>query len=331
MKKALFLILVITFFNCNNKKESKQSYTTIKSEKLVKADIHPGKKLLETKCFVCHNATTAHNERIAPPMIAIKAHYIKKNTKRENFITEFTNFVTNPTVEKVKMHGAVRKFGVMPSQAFVTDEVKQIAAYIYDYEILEPSWFKSHWEDKKGTPYINIGKKSLLQNSPKTKEAIGLNYVKETKKLLGKNLMGKIQQKGTIEALQFCNEQAYKLTDSMATKFNATIKRVSDKERNPNNIASIKELEIIKNYKKIVFEKQKITPVLINNTNQTQFYYPIITNSMCLQCHGKPNKHIQPNIMKSLAELYPNDKAVGYDINQVRGIWSITFKNKNNE
>lgn len=46
--------------------------------------------------------------------------------------------------------------------------------------------------------------------------------------------MTAIQQKGTIAALDFCNVQAIPLTNSMSTHYNAVIKRVSDRNRNPN-------------------------------------------------------------------------------------------------
>ncbi|HBY68813.1 MAG TPA: cytochrome c family protein, partial [Flavobacteriaceae bacterium] len=56
------------------------------------------------------------------------------------------------------------------------------------------------------------------------------------------------------------------------------------------------------------------------------FYYPITTNSMCLQCHGIPNKTIQPEVLTTIIDLYPNDKAIGYNINEVRGIWVLNFE-----
>jgi hypothetical protein len=55
------------------------------------------------------------------------------------------------------------------------------------------------------------------------------------------------------------------------------------------------------------------------------FYYPIVTNSMCLSCHGT-EKDIAPEVAKRIIKFYPMDKATGYAENQVRGIWSITFK-----
>lgn len=53
---------------------------------------------------------------------------------------------------------------------------------------------------------------------------------------------------------------------------------------------------------------------------------------MCLQCHGNPNAEIKPETYTALKALYPNDKATGYDVDQVRGIWSISFeKTRSNE
>ena len=46
---------------------------------------------------------------------------------------------------------------------------------------------------------------------------------------------------------------------------------------------------------------------------------------MCLKCHGKD---IEPNVSALILKLYPNDLAVGYDENEVRGIWSIAFDKK---
>ena len=327
MKKLIALLAVLSIFSCNQAKKKDSSKKNIKITSAEKVTIPPGKKLLETKCFVCHNSSTPNDERVAPPMIAIKAHYIGENTSEEEFTNNFLNFVLNPTKENAVMRGAVKRYGIMPYQKFEEQDLKKIANYLYNYKIEEPSWFKEHWESKQDKSYINTGKKVSDIQSNKTSEEIGLEYAMKTKKTLGKNLMGAIQKKGTLHALQFCNEKAYKLTDSMATKFNASIKRVSDKPRNPNNTANTEELNIIEGYKRIVSNKEEIKPVTKQADNKTKFYYPIITNSMCLQCHGTPNSQIKPETLKELTLLYPTDKAQGYDVNQVRGIWSITFKN----
>ncbi|APY10266.1 hypothetical protein BWZ22_03005 [Seonamhaeicola sp. S2-3] len=138
--------------------------------------------------------------------------------------------------------------------------------------------------------------------------------------------MGNIQKKGTIEALSFCNESAYPLTDSMAIVHQANIKRVSDKPRNPNNKASLEELNYINTFKQVIAKNNEPQPIVKETENNVHVYYPIITNNMCLQCHGKPNETIEKATLNKINDLYPNDKAIGYNINEVRGIWSITFE-----
>ena len=49
---------------------------------------------------------------------------------------------------------------------------------------------------------------------------------------------------------------------------------------------------------------------------------------MCLQCHGTAKTQVKQNTLDELTKLYPEDKALGYDINQVRGIWNISYNKK---
>ena len=155
---------------------------------------------------------------------------------------------------------------------------------------------------------------------------IGLNYALSTQAVLGKNLMGAIQKNGTVEAMTFCNEKAYPLTDSMAIVHHAKIKRVSDKPRNQNNQANVEELEYIETFKKIASNHETPNPIVTELDNKVKVYFPITTNAMCLQCHGKPGKNIESPTLKKLALLYPEDKAIDYDVNEVRGIWSVTLE-----
>lgn len=328
MKHFFFLgISLLLFISCNQKKT--QVYQTGYSSNTTISQDNAGKKLMETKCYVCHNPSTNHDGRIAPPMVAIKSHYLTDATTKEEFADAIREFVQQPSEENSKMRGAVRRFGVMPYQPFNEEEIRQIADYMYEYKIDEPEWFKKHIEEESNgkMKYRNDGKKMGATNAEENKSPAekGLEYALNTKKELGKNLMGAIQKKGTVEAVEFCNVRAYPITDSMATTQNATIKRVSDKPRNPNNRASTKELKIIEQFKEAVATGEDYQPVTEVENGRNTVYYPIITNSMCLQCHGIPNKTIQPETLTTINDLYPNDKATGYDINQVRGMWAIEF------
>ena len=329
MKPYILLLLLLGFFSC--KKSNEVSYAKNKDV----ANNHPGKKIMENKCYVCHNPTTAHEDRIAPPMIAIKKHYISQNTSKEEFIDAMQNWIKNPTEENAKMYGAVKKFGVMPKQYFSEKDIQQISEYMFDNEIEQPEWFESHYNEEKGKGQRNGQGKGQGMMKGKKKAEInlktlpnadrGLQYALSTKAVLGKNLMGKIQKEGTIAALQFCNIKAFQLTDSMATYHNAHIKRVSDLPRNPKNKANTEELNYINIFKNDVKNNKESQPIVVESSKIVNVYYPIKTNGMCLQCHGEPNKQIADQTFLAIQKLYPNDQAVGYDINQVRGIWNVSF------
>ena len=165
---------------------------------------------------------------------------------------------------------------------------------------------------------------------PNYKE-LGMAYAKGTQAVLGKNLMGAIQNKGVAAAVTFCNEQAYPLTDSMATQYNAKIRRVSDKPRNADNQANAEELTYIKAFKEKLAAGDSINPIVKEEQDKVNFYYPIITSNLCLNCHGIPEQTIAPDVIAQLSHLYPQDKAMGYDVDEVRGLWSIVFEREASE
>lgn len=147
-----------------------------------------------------------------------------------------------------------------------------------------------------------------------------------TQNVLGKNLLGKIRNEGTLAAVAFCNEKAYPLTDSMAVVHKATVKRVSDKPRNANNSANSEENGYIALFKKQQNANQAIAPIITTSETTVNFYAPISINAKCLQCHGKPASDIHKNTLAAIKSAYPKDKAVAYNINEIRGMWRISFE-----
>ena len=176
MKNYTSILFIIVFaillVSCNNTKVSNYSNQTDAESKITTytASNHPGKKLMENKCYVCHNPSTNHDSRIAPPMVAIKSHYLNDETTKQEFINSVWNFVKQPSKDKTKMKGAVKRFGVMPYQSFSEEEIKQISDYIYDFKIDEPQWFKAHIEEESNgkMKHRNNGKESNNSASAKT-------------------------------------------------------------------------------------------------------------------------------------------------------------------
>lgn len=322
MRAIILIFIVSTFISCQNSKKEVYTAQTDLFHGSFNSNEHPGKKLLEQNCYACHNPTTNEKDRIAPPMIAIKKHYISSTTTKSEFKTALQKWIKNPNEKDAKMYGAVRRFGVMPKTPYPEETIDQIADYMFDHDIEQPEWFEDHY--KKERRGMGKGKRMGMQKRLSFEER-GLTYALATKAELGKKLIGTIQKKGTLEALEFCNANAYQLTDSMSIVSKANIRRVSDKPRNPKNIANAKEYQYIQEFKTKIANNEDPQPIVIDKGNMVNFYYPIVTNELCLQCHGQPTEEIQPKILKSLKTLYPDDKAIGYGTNEVRGIWSISF------
>jgi cytochrome c553 len=329
MKYIVLLALFISLISCEETSK-KNPYTKIDAVQN-EADIaRQSKQNMENQCYVCHNPKSSKKNRVGPPIAAIKARYMKDAATKEEFVSAIWNFVEKPSKEKAKLKGAVKRFGVMPYQKFNQQEIEAIAAFIYEYQIEEPEWFRTHWKENHSGKQRRNGKKlARLENETQDYTQIGMKYAKSTKAELGKNLMGAMQKEGVIHALEFCNVQAMSITDSMANVNKAKISRVSDKNRNPLNAANSTELNHIETFKYAIQANENISPIVEETEQSVHFYYPIVTNDMCLKCHGKLGSQITQKTYDKILEFYPNDKAIGYDVNEVRGIWSIEFEKDN--
>jgi hypothetical protein len=144
--------------------------------------------------------------------------------------------------------------------------------------------------------------------------------------LLSSNLLMAIQQSGVSNALPFCSALAMPLTSLVANTNDVTLRRVSHRPRNPANRASPAERERIESYRATLSAGGKPQALLVTNDMIT-FYAPIvITNQLCLQCHGKPGEDIAPANLEVIRRLYPADEATGFGLGEVRGLWRIDFQ-----
>lgn len=171
------------------------------------------------------------------------------------------------------------------------------------------------------------------RGQPETVERIDSVYLMKGNaiaKLSFETISGELQralQQGGIEhALAYCNQNAYSITDSLAKTQQVSIKRVSDKTRNPRNKTDKMEEFLIKGFGIDLSEGNELTPKLVLKDDTVLFYKPIITQPLCLTCHGIPERELAFSTDTLIRKLYPRDKAIGYQTNQVRGLWRIGFK-----
>ena len=280
-----------------------------------------GKKLMDNKCVSCHHPTSPANSRLAPPMYAVKLHYLEAYPEEADFVAKMKAFLQNPNKENVLLKGAVEKFGVMPAMQFPEEEIEAIAIYMYHNKLTKPEWFDEHFKEHKRKRKHKAMKNDTTLSPLEKGKAMAL----KTKAALGKNLMQAINERGAAGAVEFCNVKALPITDSLAQLQNANIKRVSDKNRNPLNAANEDELAYIIASKKELESGNSIKPQVKEVNGKWVGYYPILTNAMCLQCHGKEGNQIAVETLAKIKEKYPEDKATGYGENELRGIWVVEF------
>lgn len=156
----------------------------------------------------------------------------------------------------------------------------------------------------------------------------GMKFAMQTQKVLAKNLINEIKTKGTVGAVTFCSAKAYPLTDSMAIALDVQLRRVSDQPRNPNNKANTQEAAYIAKSKEFLKKGEDVKPKMTEINGRMVGYYPIITNQLCLQCHGSQGGEVVSETLLQIESLYPNDKAIDYNINELRGIWVVEMNKK---
>ncbi|MDQ7043133.1 MAG: DUF3365 domain-containing protein [Sulfurimonas sp.] len=169
---------------------------------------------------------------------------------------------------------------------------------------------------------------SLLSASPSDKETplkeireIGEKSSTQLLKTLGKNMKQHMKSGGALEALDFCTNQAYTLTESVNAKLpkGVSVKRISAKYRNPTNQPSADELAVLE-----IFENMKkaniVLPKALVQKRQDhlyKYYKPlVIEKKVCLKCHGH---NINAEVKKEIVNRYPQDSAINYKLHDLRG------------
>lgn len=318
MKKLLFglsVMVIITFLVLSFKPQKKHIPATLSS--LGSETPWRAAYVLDQNCGSCHALDPSKPHTIAPSFAEIKAAYKKHSPDEEGFKNRMVGFLKSPSAEQALLQEAVQEFGIMPNLGLSTADYEAIAAYMFDTNMESAAWYDEiflpqlkQWnESQKGqeVDYLSLGK----------------DLSSSTKVVIGKNLIGAINTLGTEGAVDFCNERAIPLTDSMATVLQASIKRVSDKNRNALNKANPQELQYMLEAKKELRENGVIRPISHDKGDKVVAYYPIITNDMCLQCHGKPQEDIKAAVLEMIQQKYPNDQATGYGAGELRGIWVV--------
>lgn len=153
----------------------------------------------------------------------------------------------------------------------------------------------------------------------------GNKIVSLTFDTLRNSLMTTIGSKGIEEAIEFCNEKAYSITDTYGDS--VVIRRTAVRYRNTSNQPDSLELTVLDEMNAQMTSGISGAKVIRRSSaDEIHFFKPIILQAMCLNCHGAPGDQIQPSTLSRINQLYPDDRAVNFKEGDLRGVWHIIFK-----
>ena len=162
--------------------------------------------------------------------------------------------------------------------------------------------------------------------------AVGTVEAEETKSMTGPEILAPFKQglqqalrngltQGPEEAITVCKLKAPEISGTLSLN-SVRLGRTSKRLRNPSNIAPDWVAPILESYVNKPSDR-KPRAVSVSN-NQSGYVEPIIIQPICLTCHGD---NLTPEVSSRITEVYPEDRAVGYQIGDLRGVFWAEFPN----
>ncbi len=139
-------------------------------------------------------------------------------------------------------------------------------------------------------------------------------------------LLKEIEKGGLAGAVRVCSEMAQGITREFNTRSGHTVRRVSLRYRNPWNLPDeyerrkLEELDLLNKKKEMKNEYVEV----IDEGGQKYLRYmrPLVALPLCINCHG-PKENISAEVKTILSEKYPEDRASGFLVGDLRGAVSV--------
>jgi hypothetical protein len=188
---------------------------------------------------------------------------------------------------------------------------------IISLSVLSIFIFLSNGCGEKPSPELTDQIKNGLRNDAK-------QFMGSLKSILVKEM----QTNGIVAAVSVCSDTAQILTNNYGINKGIYIKRVSFKNRNINNqpdefeAKALKYFEELNSSGKLTDTIEYFEVISEEGVKTVRFMKPIIMQAPCLGCHGTV-ENIGPDVKTVLNNKYPDDKATGYQMDDLRGAVSI--------
>lgn len=130
---------------------------------------------------------------------------------------------------------------------------------------------------------------------------------------------------GPENAIIVCQQVAQPLTSSTNTDFEGlTISRTALKFRNLQNAPDEVDQGVLEKWQALSDRNEALPGYELIPLGQDRalFYKPILTQAICLRCHGSAES-FSPELISLLDQHYPDDQARGYEEGDLRGAFRV--------
>ncbi|MDO8310468.1 MAG: DUF3365 domain-containing protein [Sideroxyarcus sp.] len=139
------------------------------------------------------------------------------------------------------------------------------------------------------------------------------------------SLQEEISKSGPEGAISVCKDMAPKMAGEISRQTGWKIKRVSLKARNDARaIPDAWEKAALEDFDKRAAAGEP--PAQLEKgekiDNEYRYVKALPVQPLCLSCHG-PADQFNPAVKAALGQHYPNDRATGYAVGQIRGAISV--------
>lgn len=139
----------------------------------------------------------------------------------------------------------------------------------------------------------------------------------ERQRVILQNLLQAAEKEGWSGAVRYCHAAADTLTVYRGEKI--AFQRVALRNRNPGNALADSLDKAV--YDRFMQSGEKESFIVEVGEGTLRYYRPIyIPMQQCLKCHGKPEELDGPALAE-IRKRYPGDKATGFAIGDLRGMW----------
>ena len=142
-------------------------------------------------------------------------------------------------------------------------------------------------------------------------------------------LQAEIDNGGAESAIAVCNDKAPQLAKAASDESGWAVRRVSLRNRNPRAVPDAWERAALEDFDRRAAAGE--SPTTLEKAEDVKddagkpvrrYIRALPTQTLCLQCHGA-TEQLKPAVVDRLRTLYPDDRATGYQVGQIRGAMTL--------